>query len=187
MAPLPASIRVNTLVPFPALVQGSGIVAVTKNNGIWSVSVDYSGLSALSPGFDPTAWFATIENTTTKQLAILSVAQILAGAENTYREITAAGDVTVGASDIGFLLNKTVGAATNINLPLASTRGGVPVWVKDYKGDANVNNITFVLSGADTIDGFNQATANGNGASKIAINYGTKTLWPRAAGGWFIR
>jgi hypothetical protein len=184
---LPANIRINVKANFPTQVQGSGYVTLTKVNGIWTIANDYTVLGMLLPGFDPTAWFAAVENLSTKQFAVLSVAQLIAGGENTYREITAAGDVTVGVSDIGFLMNKTVGATTNINLPLANTRNGVPVWVKDYKGDSNVNNITFVMAGADTVDGFTQAQANANGRSKLALAYGTKTFWPRAAGGWYIR
>lgn len=184
---LPVAVRVNVLASFPTQVNGSSFIKVTKANGIWSIAPDYTVLAPLLPGFDPTAWFAAVENTTTKQFGLVSISQISSSLQNVYREITAAGDVTVGATDIGFLMNKTVGAATNIDLPLANSRNGVPVWVKDFKGDSNVNNITFVMAGADTLDGFTQAQANANGRSKLALAYGTKEIWPRAAGGWYIR
>ena len=38
---LPANIRVNTSFPFPALVQGSGPITLTKINGIWTIG--YNG------------------------------------------------------------------------------------------------------------------------------------------------
>jgi hypothetical protein len=187
---LPANIRLNVKASFPTQVQGSGYVVITKNNGIWTIANDYTILAPLAPGFDATAWSVAVENLSTKQFSTTTLASLIVSVNLTtssYREITAAGDVAVVPTDVGFLMNKLVGAATNINLPLAGTRAGVPVWVKDYKGDANVNNIRFVLAGADTVDGFNQAAADANGTSKLVINYGTKTFWPRTAGGWYVR
>jgi hypothetical protein len=104
----------------------------------------------------------------------------------TYRLVTAAGSVTVTGADQSILLNKTVGAATDIVLPTSATMtNGQPITVKDYKGDANTNNIRFVVSGVETIDGFSQATADTNGTSKIDINFGRKTLYPLTSGGWY--
>ncbi len=89
--------------------------------------------------------------------------------------ITAAGAVTVGTLEAGVAINKTVGAATTVNLPPASARNGLAVIVKDMKGDAASNNITVVPNGADTIDGH----AN----DVIAINLASRTYRP-VSGGW---
>ena len=89
--------------------------------------------------------------------------------------ITAAGAVNVGTLEAGVAINKTVGAATTVNLPAACVRNGLPVIVKDMKGDAATNNITVVPNGADTIDGH----AN----DVIAINLASRTYRP-VAGGW---
>jgi hypothetical protein len=43
---LPASVRVNAAFPFPALVQGSGPITVTRLNGIWTLGFD----SSIVPG-----------------------------------------------------------------------------------------------------------------------------------------
>jgi len=100
--------------------------------------------------------------------------------------ITAAGNVTVNTIQPVYILNKTVGAPTSILLPTAASRNLIPVTVKDYKGDANTNNITFVPNGTETIDGFSPAAAITNGSALIDINYGKKTLFPLLSGGWYL-
>jgi hypothetical protein len=83
----------------------------------------------------------------------------------TEREVTAAGAVTVDAEDADvILINKTVGAATTVNLPLSAARTR-PVEIVDAKGDANTNNITIVPQSGEsifaTVD--YQAVIDGNG------------------------
>lgn len=95
-----------------------------------------------------------------------------------YREVTAAGDITVGPSDDVIGVNKTVGAATNVDLGLASGRSGKPLVIKDIKGDADVNNITPVASGGELIDGLAAS------AWAIVSPFGTLKLYPRS-GGWY--
>lgn len=109
-----------------------------------------------------------------------------AGSAPAVRVVTAAGDVTVGAGDENIVVNKTVGAATNVILPTSASRAGVPVRIKDGKFDAATNNLTLVPNGAETLDGFSAAAANANGVSKIDWNGGAKMLYPLAAGGWYF-
>lgn len=42
------ALKLRTPVPFPARVQGSGGIAVSKGNGIWTVEPDFSGLAAIT-------------------------------------------------------------------------------------------------------------------------------------------
>jgi len=95
-----------------------------------------------------------------------------------YREVTVAGDITVGVSDQIIGVNKTVGQATNVLLGTAAARAGVPVTIKDIKGDAATNNITPVASGGELCDG--------RPLSDFAIttNFGTAKLYPRL-GAWY--
>lgn len=101
-----------------------------------------------------------------------AAAQSLAGE---LRIVTDAGTVTVSSTEGGVAVNKTVGAATTVQLPTATSRNGIPVIVKDMKKDANTNNITVLPAGAETIDG--------NAQDIININAGSRGYRP-ISGGW---
>lgn len=176
---LPSNIRVNVGAPFPSQVSGAAFVAVTKANGIWTIAPNYALLGA-SPSISPTQVFVVFDPAT----GLYSLTNM--GWENSYRTITAPGDVAVASTDLVILLNKTVGAATAIDLPASSSRNGLPVTAKDLKGDSNLNNITFVPASGETIDGFSAAAAAANGAAVIATDYGKKTLFPLTSGGWYL-
>lgn len=179
------NVTVSAQFPFPATVKGSGPIVIGKVNGIWTVTFTIAQLGVLGPGFDPSTNFLLVWNAVTGTFQQLAVQSVIA-ASSTPRIVTAAGDVVVLASDVAILMNKAVGATTNILLPTSASRNGVPVTAKDYKGDANTNNITFVPSGAETIDGFSGAAAAANGEALIDTNYGKKTLYPLPAGGWYV-
>jgi hypothetical protein len=85
------------------------------------------------------------------------------------RTVTAAGAVTVTTADYTVYINKTVGAATTVNLP-ASPATGLEFRFKDLKGDANVNNITLTPA-SGTIDGAATYVMNvARQATKIQYN-----------------
>jgi hypothetical protein len=183
---VPANVRHNIGAPFPALVRGLAFITVAKANGIWTIQPNYPALQQSQQIVDPTTSEVVIYNTITQQYTTISLASLNAAAQGTYRTVIAAGDVPIAASDVTILLNKTVGAATNINLPTSASRLGLSVTVKDYKGDANTHNITFVPAAGETIDGFSAAAAAANGTALIDINYGKKTLFPLTSGGWYV-
>lgn len=85
----------------------------------------------------------------------------------TTRTITAAGPVTATTADYIICINKTVGAATTVNLP-PSPSAGLTFIVKDCKGDANTNNIT-VIPASGLIDGASSYT--------ISINFQSSTVF----------
>jgi hypothetical protein len=91
--------------------------------------------------------------------------------------ITAAGTVTISATQPGVAIDKTVGAPTTVQLPAAASRNGLPVIVKDMKGDAGngTNSITVLPNGAETIDGESQDV--------IDVNLASRTYRP-ISGGW---
>lgn len=183
---LPASIQVNAQFPFPATVRGNGPVTIGKQGGIWTAYLNLVGLSPIQPGFDPTTKYILIYDALSGAWIQGPISTVLAGA-NLPRIVTAAGVVTVTVSDTAILMNKSVGAATTINLPTAVSRAGLELVVKDYKGDAATNNITVVASGSETLDGFSNAAAQANGTAKIVTNYGAKTFAPLASGGWYLK
>lgn len=86
------------------------------------------------------------------------------------REVAASGAVTVSHLDDIIIVNKTVGAATTVNLPSIPLKGRVYT-IKDGKGDANANNITITQPITVT---------NGTFASDTAWTKGTG--WTIAAG-----
>lgn len=196
---LPANIIARAVVQFPARAQGAGFITVTKSGGIFTIRADYTAIAALLAIPNAATKRIVVYDTDTAQYNTVTIAQIAAAAAaivttsgltgailNTYRIVTAAGDVTVNATtDEVILLNKSVPATSNIILPASSARVGVPVWVKDYARNAATYPATFVLNGTETIDGLGQAAADTAGLSKIDSNGGFKALYPLTSGGWY--
>lgn len=182
---LPANIRVNTQAPFPSRILGLGALVLTKNNGIWTFSLDYTKL-AVAPSITPYQEVMVYDEAL-KTYALVNLIEAASAGMNAYREVSGGGTIDVLPTDIVLLVNGNPGnAATSIILPASSTRNGAPVTVKDLVGDANTNNITFVPNGTETIDGFSAAASASNGVALIDINYGKKTLFPLLSGGWYL-
>ena len=179
---LPANIRVNVRAPFPTQVRGAAFVGVQKANGVWTIKPDYR-LVAPASGVTGRQIIA-VQDVTTGLWSYLNVLSLTA-ATIVYRIVTAPGAVTILSSDVTILLQKTTSGASTINLPNSATRGGLPVTVKDLTGDANTNNITFAPALGETIDGLSAAAAAANGLAVIDTDYGSKTLYPLQAGGWY--
>lgn len=76
--------------------------------------------------------------------------------------VTAAGTYAALTTDCVIVINKTVGAATTVNLSSTLQTGRVVI-IKDGKGDANSNNIT-VQGNGKNIDGA--------ASTVISTNYG---------------
>lgn len=88
------------------------------------------------------------------------------------------GNYTV-VNEAVILVNKTVGAATQITLPASlSVNGRREVRVIDVKGDAATNNITVVPAGSDTI--------NGGSSHVISENYGCAVYIDGGGGKWVL-
>ena len=95
---------------------------------------------------------------------------------NGHRIITAAGAVTVLVTDSRVLINKTVGAATSVVMPLSGLVAQ-PILVKDLKRDAGTNNITVTFSGGQLCDGF--------ASIGIVTDGGAYWFNPLSSGGWY--
>jgi hypothetical protein len=72
--------------------------------------------------------------------------------ENVDQEITAGATANVGATSFTVRVNKAVGGAITLTLPLAIAKT-VPVLIADWKGDASINSITINPSGTEKIQG----------------------------------
>lgn len=183
---LPPKIRVNVGALFPARVTGAAYIVVSKANGIWTIEPDWNLLGNPINISDPTVKEVVVYDIGTGVFNVITLATLVATISNSYRIVTAAGDVDVLAGDSTIILNKTAGEATNINLPTSASRNGLPLTVKDLKGDAATNNITFVPASGETIDGYSATDAATNGLALIDFNLGKKTLFPLKSGGWYI-
>lgn len=151
------AIKLKTRTKFPALVVVESPLTLVKNGLIYIFGIDVDTLLAsIIPALTPVFLTPRLQ-----------------------RVVTAAGAVTVEVTDDDVIVQKTVGAATTVNLPLASSRTR-PVMVIDGKGDAATNNITIVPQSGETI----YATADYHAI--IDGNGGSVVLTPRTDGtGWY--
>jgi hypothetical protein len=158
------SLRLSMRPIYPLkFVAGTGI-GLSSASGISTVGLDYSLLAELSL-YDPTQKLFAVVDRVTGLWNQVSLASILVGSQ-TVQIVTAAGDVTVQPNDGLIILNKTVGAATNVILPAASTKVG-RVKIVDWKNDSDVNNVTFVPNGSEKIQGLSGWKLAGQGASVV--------------------
>lgn len=154
-------------VRFPARVEVTDFLTVKKVNGTYTFGDDYSILGTLNT-FDPSSFIIAVQSLANGSFSALTIGNLL-GSAYTEQDITS-GDVTVQNADGLIKINKTIGAATSVTLPLASLKVG-PVKVVDWKGDAGTNNITIICSGSDKF--------NGNLSSwKIAADGGSIVFTP---------
>jgi hypothetical protein len=156
-------VGIGTTAPDATLsVRSAGQNAVVNIYGV-STTVDYGVIQVATGGgltnpslralaLQPNAGSVGIG--TTSPAATLDVngsVKFRGGINAAVRVITAAGAITVATTDYIICVNKTVGAATTVNLPASPSVGDQYV-IKDCKGDANTNNIT-VTPNAGNIDG----------------------------------
>jgi hypothetical protein len=123
----------------------------------------------------------TIRATATGGVTLGEVTSAASGTARNHTKVTAAGTYTVDADDDDIIeINKTVGQATTVQLPLAALRTpGRALTIVDGKLDANTNNITVSPAGSETIVGLANWVINFNG--------GAVSLLPRFdEDGWLI-
>lgn len=149
---LPANIRVQTPVPFPALVTGSGVITVTKVNGVWTVGFNISNLNAQVP---PLLNYATDYILVWDSVAQSFFRMTLSGLMNltrTQRNVTGSGAIAVLSTDM--IINLSISGAATISLPAYGSRNGNPITIKDAAGTlSGTVTVTITPGDATTIDG----------------------------------
>lgn len=132
------------------------------NLGLGSLATQAAGAVAVTGGtIDGTALGGTtraaVAGTTGNFNGILTTSsgQIIAS-----RVVTAAGAVAMATTDYLVIVNKTSGAATVVNEVASPTTGTIHC-VKDGKGDAATNNITFTPNSGN-VDGAGTYVMNQN-------------------------
>ncbi|MDR3487102.1 MAG: hypothetical protein P4M05_19620 [Bradyrhizobium sp.] len=91
---LPKRIRVNIGAPFPARVVGASFIAVSKANGIWSITPEYN-LLGTAPSITATQQIAVYDTAT--QAYSLVPAVLISGAVFTVATLPAATAALKGA------------------------------------------------------------------------------------------
>lgn len=127
------------------------------------IDLDYTQFTELTSNLDPADSLVAIFNKATLVWNTTTLGTVL-NQSQTQQVKTTAGDVNVAAADGAIVLNKTVGAATNVNFPLAASKIG-DCLVTDLKLDAGTNNITIVPTSPETIQGQSTYVIAANGAS----------------------
>ena len=181
---LPATIRVNTMLPFPSLVTGNGPIAISKKNGIWGVGFTIDAFAEQIP--PPPKWnadFILVWDHAAGvyfKMSIADLASILvptASGSRTQRFVTS-GPIVVASTDS--IITCAIPGAAACTLPAAAGRVGAPLTYKDLR-QATAHNITLTPASSETIDGMaNYVLRN---------NYGYVTLMPFNDGfntGWMV-
>lgn len=151
---LPPNIRVNTLVPFPALVQGTAPVTVSKSNGVWTIALNMPGLSTenITSGTAPNQYVLVYDATLQAyfQVPASTFSTVLATTRN--QTVLTSSPYTVQAADQDLFVKLAAPGTMAITMPAASGRAGNTVRVKDLGGGAAANNITMTAAGSDIFD-----------------------------------
>lgn len=130
-------IRVNTQVPFPAMVRGSGPINVGKATGVWTIGFSVAGLNSIAPqvtsyatdllfGFDAVAG----------QFFNISLTNLLA-VPVTSAPTTQTAAYAVGQTDSSIILNNAGGVT--LTLPAAAQNKGRWLYVRTIAAGAVIS------------------------------------------------
>ncbi len=143
-------VKARFLAQFPSGITPTNFLTLDKSGGSYTFGVDYT---KVAPGILSSAAnaYTVVYDLADGIYKLVSVADQIASGQ-TQQIKTTPGDVAVLPTDSLIAINKTTGQATNVILPLASSKSG-PVKVADFKGDAGTNNITIITQGSDKFSG----------------------------------
>lgn len=171
-----ANVRANIAAPFPSLAKGSGLIAVSKANGIWTVQLQPFSILGLMPPATPLAQVEILVWNTINSTFQQTNLQALLATEPPSTKITSANSPYTPLPTDTFLLVDTTAGAVEIDLDVSANRNGVPLSIKDWKGTAVTHAITIKPKNAETVDGY----TNGN-PLVINSNYDAVRLKPDVA------
>lgn len=135
---LPANIRVNASAPFPALVKGAGPIAISKQNGIWTVSLNFGAIAQAQGVPDPANTYTLVWNALTGVFTLIPLSAV--SSIKVVKVLTAAGPYAAQPTDEVLIVNQIVGAAFTVTVDWSVRTK--PLRIVDGKGDAAANNIT---------------------------------------------
>jgi hypothetical protein len=170
---LPANIRVNTQVPFPALVTGSGPITVAKKGAIWIVGFAAQLLGLQNPPVNLANDQAVVWDPIAKQLILTPLTGLIITTAKLQRSIANAGNLPIIAADA--ILNFSAVTDLVPVVPLAATRNGAPLTFKSVAG-SHLQTIT--RTAPDTFDGYNSLPlAAGTSLTLMPYNDGVNSGW----------
>ena len=160
--PAVANIRVNTQVPFPASVVGSGPITVAKSSGgTWTIAANGRLINTQNPGAVTTDYVLVWDDVAQAWLKV-SLANLAASftQAKTQRSVTSS-PINVLSTDQ--ILNVNIASGIpSCTLPAASTRGGLALTFKDVGAHFSAHPLNISLTGGDTIEGATGITLNQN-------------------------
>jgi hypothetical protein len=133
------TIKVKVLPKFPASVSASDPIILSNVGGNYAFSFNMATVVA----------------------AVINLFQPI---ENIDQPIIAGATANVNVNSNTVRVNKTVGGAITLTLPLAASKKSA-VLIADWKGDAGTNNITILTTGAETIQGLASWTIGSDNGS----------------------
>lgn len=117
---LPANIRVNVRQPFPARVQGSGPITVSKVNGVWTIGASYTQLSQLIAGNDLPGTLLAVFDPVTQQFNQITASSLVQGLSgSTIVSVTSAKTILLSDGSTRNVLSGNTFFA--VNLQFANT------------------------------------------------------------------
>lgn len=164
------SIKLKSLPRYGATLLGNTGVSITSVNGVLTAKLALLQFG-IALSFDQSAEYVPLVDAF-GNYQLVSVGTLLNPQETV---ITSANSPYAALTTDAFLMVDTTGGPVEIDLTIAAARNGASLSIKDYKGNAAVNNITIKPSGAETIDGFTNAAP-----LKINANYDGVKLRPSA-------
>jgi hypothetical protein len=184
--PAVANVRVNTQVPFPALVTGSAPITVTKTIGsVWQVGFTIAAFGSQNPpvGNFPTDFLLGYDSNANVFFKI-SLTNLLASltpaASVRFQRLATSSPIVITGTDQIINVNISSGSPS-CTLPTAASRAGNALTFKDVGGNFGAHNLTITPAGGDNIDG--------GGAIVLGTNRQAVTLVPANDGvttGWSI-
>jgi len=112
----------NVLVPFPALVTGSGPITLTKLNGVWKIGFTISAFGSQNPPIGNYATDSLIGfDAIAQQFFQVSFKNLLAVPVNT-PPTTQTGNYTVAQTDASIIFNGA--GSITVTLPAAAANAG---------------------------------------------------------------
>lgn len=182
--PAVANIRVNTQVPFPAMVTASGPITLTKNNGVWQIGFTILPFATQNPplanypndfllGFDANVGAFFKMSLTNLVNAITPPNPIRA------QRLATSSPITVNVSTDAIINVNINSGSPSCTLPQASTLLGRPITFKDVGGHFALHPLTLTPFAGDNIDLGGAITLNQNfqGVTLVPANDGTTVGW----------